>query len=89
MDNVTQELLDFDRALEVAAQAETNHKSAFRIGYELLKAFWPPRNDEEYWKRVADSVTLTQAEHRDNPLVVPMLVMLLDYLDEAGRKVTA
>ena len=89
MDRVTQELLDFDRAMEEAAQAETNHKAAFRIGYDLLKAYWPPRQDEEYWKRVADEITLQYAQHRDNPLIVPMLVMILDYLDEAGRKAAA
>ena len=84
-DTVAQELLDFDKAMEEAERTKAYHKAAFRAGFEFLEAYYPPRDDDEYWlKAAAESAEITY-KHEGNPLIIPMMIMVMDYLGETWK----
>lgn len=85
MSDVTQELVDFERAMELAEQAEKNHKRAFREAFEFLKAFYPPRWDSEYWENAAADVLGRYAGDPENPLMMPLLCWMMDYLNDVCK----
>lgn len=82
---VTSELVDFDLALAMAEKAEAYHKKAFRAGYDMLKAYYPPRWDTEYWTTLWKEICGTIEHNRDNPFMTNMLNMVADYLDEVCK----
>lgn len=86
MDEVTRDLMDFDKAMEKAEQFHADMKRAFRSGFDFLKAYYPPRNDDEYWKKLAQEARNRYLEDPDNELLITVLVMVMDYLCEEIRK---
>lgn len=84
-ESVTKDLMDFDRAMEMAEKAETNHKHAFREAFEFLKAFFPPRWDEDYWTKAAEDILKRYETDPDNPLMMPMLCWMMDYLNDVCK----
>lgn len=85
-DTVAQELLDFDRAMEEAAKTKKLHQAAFRAAFDFLEAFYPPRDDEEYWLKAANECGRIAAEHDGNPLIIPMMITMMDYLGEVWKE---
>lgn len=85
-DTVAQELLDFDRAMEEAARTKKLHQVAFREAFNFLEAFYPPRDDEEYWVKAAEECGRAATEHDGNPLIIPLMVTMMDYLGEVWKE---
>ena len=85
-DTVAQELLDFDRAMEEAAKTKKLHQVAFRETFNFLEAYYPPRDDEEYWLKAANECGRVAAEHDGNPLIIPMMITMMDYLGEVWKE---
>lgn len=85
-DAVAQQLLDFDRAMEEAARRKKMHQAAFRAAYDYLEAFYPPRDDEEYWYKVSESAGNIASKHKGNPLIVPIMLAMLKYLEDVWRE---
>lgn len=85
-DTVAQELLDFDKAMEEAAKTKKLHQAAFRAAFDFLEAFYPPRDDEEYWLKAANECGIVAAEHDGNPLIIPMMITMMDYLGEVWKE---
>lgn len=85
-DTVAQELLDFDRAMEEAARTKKLHQAAFRAAFDFLEQFYPPRDDEEYWLKAANECGRVAAEHDGNPLIIPMMITMMDYLGEVWKE---
>ena len=85
-DTVAQELLDFDRAMEEAAKTKKLHQVAFREAFNFLEAYYPPRDDEEYWLKAANECGRVAAEHDGNPLIIPLMVTMMDYLGELWKE---
>lgn len=85
-DTVAQELLDFDRAMEKAAKTKKLHQAAFRAAFDFLEAFYPPRDDEEYWLKAANECGRVAEEHDGNPLIIPMMITMMDYLGETWKE---
>ena len=85
-DTVAQELLDFDRAMEEAAKTKKLHQAAFRAAFDFLEAFYPPRDDEEYWLKMAETCGNVAYQHEWNPLIIPMMVTMMDYLGEVWKE---
>lgn len=85
-DTVAQELLDFDKAMEEAAKTKKLHQAAFRVAFDFLEAFYPPRDDEEYWVKMAETCGIVAYQHEGNPLIIPLMVTMADYLGEAWKE---
>lgn len=85
-DTVARELLEFDRAMEEAAKTKKLHQAAFRAAFDFLEQFYPPRDDEEYWVKAANECERAAAEHDGNPLIIPMMVTMMDYLGEVWKE---
>ena len=83
---VAQELLDFDKAMEEAARTKKLHQAAFRAAFDFLEQFYPPRDDEEYWMKAAKECGRIAAEHDGNPLIIPMMITMMDYLGEVWKE---
>ena len=85
-DTVAQELLDFDKAMEEAARTKKLHQAAFRAAFDFLEAFYPPRDDEEYWLKMAETCGNVAYQHEGNPLIIPLMVTMADYLGEVWKE---
>lgn len=85
-DTVAQELLDFDKAMEEAAKTKKLHQAAFRAAFDFLEAYYPPRDDEEYWLKVAEECGSVADELYGNPLIIPMMITMMDYLGEVWKE---
>lgn len=85
-DTVAQELLDFDKAMEEAAKTKKLHQVAFRAAFDFLEAFYPPRDDEEYWAKMAETCGNVAYQHEGNPLIIPLMVAMADYLGEVWKE---
>lgn len=85
-DTVARELLDFDKAMEEAAKTKKLHQAAFRAAFNFLEAYYPPRDDEEYWLKAANECGRVAAEHDGNPLIIPMMVAMVDYLEAVWKE---
>jgi len=85
-DTVAKELLDFDRAMEEAERTKKLHQAAFRAAFNYLDAFYPPRDDLDYWMKAAEECGRVAAEHYGNPLIVPLMVAMVDYLEAASKE---
>ena len=85
-DTVAQELLDFDRAMEEAARTKKLHQEAFRAAFNLLDAFYPPRDDDEYWQKMAEECAIVWYAHKGNPLITTLMIAMTDYLGETWKE---
>ena len=85
-DTVARELLDFDRAMEEAARTKKLHQAAFRAAFNFLEAYYPPRDDEEYWLKVSEECGRVADELYGNPLIIPMMVAMMDYLEAVWKE---
>lgn len=85
-DTVALELLDFDKAMEEAARTKKLHQAAFRAAFNFLEAYYPPRDDEEYWLKVAEECGRAADELYGNPLIIPMMVAMVDYLEAVWKE---
>ena len=85
-DTVAQELLDFDKAMEEAAKTKKLHQAAFRAAFDFLEQFYPPRDDEEYWIKAAETCGNVAYQHEGNPLIIPLMVTMMDYLGETWKE---
>ena len=85
-DTVAKELLDFDRAMEESERTKKLHREAFRAAFNFLEAFYPPRDDLDYWMKAAEESGRVAAEHYGNPLIVPLMVAMYDYLEAVEKE---
>ena len=85
-DTVAQELLDFDRAMEEAARTKKLHQEAFRAAFNFLEQFYPPRDDDAYWLKMAETCGNVAYQHEGNPLIVGLMVAMVDYLGETWKE---
>ena len=85
-DTIAQELLDFDKAMEEAAKTKKLHQAAFRAAFNFLEQFYPPRDDEEYWVKMAETCVNVTHQHEGNPLIIPLMLTMMDYLGEVWKE---
>ena len=85
-DTVAQELLDFDKAMEEAVKTKKLHQAAFRAAFDFLEQFYPPRDDDEYWLKMAETCGNVAYQHEGNPLIIPMMTTMADYLGEVWKE---
>ena len=64
----------------------SDQKRAFRVAYELLERYYPPKQDEEYWKELAKDLALLGNQHRDDYLARILLITVYEYLEEELRR---
>ena len=85
-DTVAQALLDFDRAMEESARTKKLHQAAFRAAFDFLEAFYPPRDDEAYWLKTAETCGEIANRNDGNPLITPLLIAMMDYLGDVWKE---
>lgn len=69
--------------LDRLAEDAERHKKAFRVAFDLLKEFWPPRMDEEYWVQVCTALSVEDVHCGGDPLARELLLAVFDYLEGA------
>ena len=68
------------------ADRTQDHRTAFRLAFDLLNRNWPSENTVEYWEKTGDDFCAVFEEHRDNPLAVKLIEAVFAYLEAEARK---
>lgn len=64
------------------AEKQLAHKKAFRLCFDLLRKYYPPQRDVEYWKTLALEISMIDAQNGNEPLCQEMLLTIFNYLEE-------
>lgn len=67
-------------------QYASQHKQAFRIAFDFLNEHFPPVNDDGWWKKTADDVTLIGNEFGENRSLVCLMSGVYEYLSEENER---
>jgi hypothetical protein len=62
------------------------HKQAFRIAFDFLNDHFPPENDDEWWKKTADDMTLIGNMYGENRCVVHLMTGVFEYLSDENER---
>lgn len=66
---------------------EVMHRRAFRVAYDYLAKFWPPKRSTEYTDAaLAELVRLTKGELEENPLGQKLCAEIYWYLGDTVRE---
>lgn len=78
-----------EETLELHKTYTEQHKTAFRTAFDFLKAFWPPKNDPEWFRTTVNPEwerRLLEAKDDGNDLAHRLLMEVYAYLDvKAGE----
>lgn len=78
---VQDELTDLEELLNLSEEFEQKHKEAFRLAFDYLRRWFPPRWDEEYWLGACNDMTKIVNENAENRAVPDLMLCVYDYLD--------
>lgn len=61
-------------------------KQAFRVAYDLLERYYPPKQDEGYWNDLAKDLSVLGNQYKDDYLARLLLITMYEYLEEELRR---
>ena len=62
------------------------HKLVFRIVFDFLNTHFPPQDDPEWWKKLAEDMEQASSQAKGGKLTNGILVAIGDYLEEEYKK---
>lgn len=62
------------------------HKLVFREMFNFLNIHFPPQEDPEWWKKIAEDTDEVSDRIKGGPLVNGMLLAIGDYFEEEYKK---
>ena len=75
-------LLKADMELAEMEEFSSQHKQAFRVAFDFLKACFPPQRGAEYWTATVERFKHLTKDNKYNPLVKHLLLGAYNYISE-------
>lgn len=80
-------LLKADMELEEMEAFSQQHKQAFRVAFDFLKACFPPTRQDDYWSAVVEKFKDKTQANVYNPLVKHLLLGAYNYIGEIVKDI--
>jgi len=85
-DTTNLSLTEMGAELDRLQEEEQEHKHAFRVAFDILKAVWPPKWDADYYIKAYQDIAIAYDDNKNNALCTELLLAIVNYLNDAGKK---